>query len=824
MDLPARYGGMTLLRRLAGGGGEETFLARRDGASAAGKEFVVKRLSPEVAGNQMALRAVWEQASVMALMRHRSLARGFGFGEVPDEGYYFAMEYVWGEDLGLVAERGTTVGRFLPLPLAVFVVREIAEAVAFLHRQSDELVHGDLSPRNIVVGYDGRVKILDFGLNLPANRQRWKPFASLLRNKQGYFSPERVSGRPVGQASDIFALGVLLYEFTTGRRLFLGDSDENTLDRVAEANVRPPSEANPGYPATLERTLLQALAQNPAERHSSAEALLAELDAFIDGQDEPADADALAEYMQGLFEDRLEELEDLLGAGYSGADLEQAQAAGAPIHPIDSPPRPWGAAPEVSATAGATPPPPPRDRNGGAGSNANVNANGNGSTAPSTAGPVTARNHQLRRVAPDKFEKAAEQSRQTIFILGIIMVAVAAGAFWYGKNYEWPWEGLFSDPVDPPDMGPPIVRELPPTVPVEFHTEPAGAAISINGVMAAQRTPAAFDLVPNGPNTVGIYLDGYETQVVEVEVGESGPADPLAYSLVQIVMPEGWTPPPPDPEAAPDAPPPPTEWSPPVGRVVIATDPPGAMILRNGQEGCIAPCTLEVPANQEQHLTARMFDHLDTVSFTTADEWIDETDTRFVNLTLRPTPENPQIYALFAIAAYPPLTRVTLNGESMNPSPCEFSRSIDTTYRLELSAPDYQPWARTYYPAAGRFELNPILRRIERGTGRYSAVVEAPEMVGTKIFIRTERRGGEEIGTDLVEGHELEEGEYTLIVSYTPPRDSGLDRRRTDFPLTIVPDRLISERFIWNDGANQWERAASTEGPIPREMLQPPTP
>jgi len=154
----------------------------------------------------------------------------------------------------------------MPLPQVCFVIMQVCEGLDYAHNKRDaqgralNLVHRDISPQNVLIGYEGEVKLIDFGIAKAAGKAS-KTQAGILKGKFGYMSPEQVRGLPIDRRSDIFALGIILYEMLTGQRLFVGESDFSTLEKVRNVEIVPPSSLNAKIPEPLERIVLKALAR-----------------------------------------------------------------------------------------------------------------------------------------------------------------------------------------------------------------------------------------------------------------------------------------------------------------------------------------------------------------------------------------------------------------------------------------------------------------------------------------------------------------------------------------------------------------------------------
>lgn len=282
-----RFGRYLLLERLGRGGMAEVFKAVAEGAQGFRRVFVVKRILPEFAASPYFVSLFADEAKLSALLHHPNLVQVYEFGAVAGV-HYLSMEYLDGTDLASAMTGLTKLNEKMPPSLAVFIAQQVAHGLAYAHAAQDErgaplrLVHRDVSPENIMLMDAGTVKLFDFGIALSDQR-----FATsitqgkVLKGKLAYSSPEQVKGQPMDGRSDIFSLGVVLWEMLTGRRLFAADEDARTLYNVLEREVVPPSTINPAVPPELDRVVLRALAREPGRRQSNADVLSEELDDIL---------------------------------------------------------------------------------------------------------------------------------------------------------------------------------------------------------------------------------------------------------------------------------------------------------------------------------------------------------------------------------------------------------------------------------------------------------------------------------------------------------------------------------------------------------------
>jgi serine/threonine-protein kinase len=290
LERPVPFGDRySLVRRLATGGMAEIYLARQAAMAGFDKEVVIKRLKPELAGDSRIVDMFLDEARIGALLNHPNIVHVYDVDEqggVP----YIAMEYIIGEELNDLCRRGLNVGKFLPLEHAVELIRQAAAGMGYFHAKRSvpdahhvhgaplDIVHCDISPTNLLVTEDGFLKIIDFGI-ARAKGQTART-EGVIPGKLSYMSPEQASRGGIDHRSDIFSLGVVLYEITVGRRLFKGHAQE-VVHRLVEGDIEPPTFTRRDFPAGLESIVMRALERDPLDRYQSAYDLADDLEAFL---------------------------------------------------------------------------------------------------------------------------------------------------------------------------------------------------------------------------------------------------------------------------------------------------------------------------------------------------------------------------------------------------------------------------------------------------------------------------------------------------------------------------------------------------------------
>jgi serine/threonine-protein kinase len=281
----------------------EIYLAAQEGLSGFEKRVVIKRLLPHPARDPEVLAMFLDEARLGASLRHPHIVEVYDIGQDSDE-YFIAMEEVRGHDLRELLDR--LDGAPLPMPIAVTIAMAAARALHFAHEMRDGdgkpmgVVHRDVSPANILLARDGGVKLIDFGV-AKWDAQQSRTRHGTLKGKLSYMSPEQCRAEPLDRRSDVFALGVLLYEITTGARPFEADSDFDVLSAIVHTDAEPPSRRRVGYPVELEHVVLRALRRPRDQRQATAAEFEAELRLLAQGQGWSTEPGPLAAYLGSLF-------------------------------------------------------------------------------------------------------------------------------------------------------------------------------------------------------------------------------------------------------------------------------------------------------------------------------------------------------------------------------------------------------------------------------------------------------------------------------------------------------------------------------------------
>lgn len=476
MGIP--FGRYTLLRKIASGGMGQVLLGKK-GADGFEKLVVIKRILPHLVEDEEFFAMFQDEARITMRLDHPNIARINEFGE--EHGIHFIeMEYVAGEDLRRLDKRARAAGTPIPLGVILRVIADAAAGLDFAHKAKDSkgnalnLVHRDVSPQNVLIGFDGSVKLIDFGVAKAIGRAQHTA-TGILKGKFPYMSPEQADGRDIDARSDVFSLGIVLWELLVGRRLFKGESDVQTQRLVKACQVPAPSTLAPALSSELDDIVLKSLARNKEHRYKDAAAFRMALEEYALSRRIPASNAHIVTFMQSLYAERIEKearpefMEET--SGLTGVDL--------------------GLAGVKSSTEGGTP-----------------------SARLSTGTRAKA------------LDQAAPPRRGLGVLIGALVVAligaVGVGAYLAGKGGDpkVPTEPVRTQPQQVTIIQPPPERpKAPQRMEVNFDSEPQGAMVMIAGAALGQ-TPVSLSLDRGQlPTQLRMELDGFEP--LEIEVNES---------------------------------------------------------------------------------------------------------------------------------------------------------------------------------------------------------------------------------------------------------------------------------------------------------------
>ncbi len=458
-----RFGNYFLLKKIATGGMAELYKAKKSGEKGFEKLLAIKMILPHLAASDEFISMFIDEAKVAALLNHQNIVQIYDLGRIEDS-YCIVMEYVRGKDLRSVISRAIKSKTPIKMEHACLITANTLAGLSYAHRKRDKgkelhIVHRDISPQNILISYEGEVKIVDFGIAKAATQSR-DTQAGVLKGKISYMSPEQALGKPLDMRSDVFSTGVVLYEMLTGRKLFQGDTDISTLEMVRAARVEPlPSKLSKSFPAELEQILLKALAKEPENRYQSAADMEAALLEFMRSAGYSTSSYSLSEYMHRIFREEIEQeirQEQELDATITTLSVESSGGREASSKTV------------TKKTVPATQPPGPAAR--------------------------TAARPAPRAPEPRK------QGRGGLFIAVVVVVVLALGGVWAGAKFmhkrratalQAQPNAIVSEPALPaPSTGPEEESAVPEEgVPVQ-EQESAGVQPDVNAPATVMPAPA----------------------------------------------------------------------------------------------------------------------------------------------------------------------------------------------------------------------------------------------------------------------------------------------------------------------------------------------
>lgn len=313
-----------VLEKLEAGGMAEVFRAESEGLEGFSKQVAIKRVLPHLSEKTKFIAMFLDEARLSAQLSHSNVVQVFDIGR-GDNTFFIVMEFVDGVNLKAIAESFATSGQRMPIQVAAYITTEICKGLEYAHGLQNSageplgIVHRDISPPNILITKFGEVKIVDFGL-AKASSQLERSEPGIIKGKFAYLSPEAAEGKEVDARADIFAVGIILWEALTGERLFLGESDLQTVRNVQAAVVRAPSEINRQVPPELDRIVIRALARNVSERYGSAREMAVDIYKFLYGYGRPVSSYDVSNMVQATMRGIAGQLRQ---TGRYGAHIDQ---------------------------------------------------------------------------------------------------------------------------------------------------------------------------------------------------------------------------------------------------------------------------------------------------------------------------------------------------------------------------------------------------------------------------------------------------------------------------------------------------------------------
>ena len=305
MKTPIRFDEYYLVERIAVGGMAEVFKGVTYSDEGFERQMAVKRVLPHIAEDKDFIEMFIDEAKLVSQLQHPNIPQVYHLGKHEDQ-YFISMEFISGQDVRSVFDRAKAQGIKLDLGVCANIVMEVCDALDYAHRKTNahqeplHLIHRDVSPQNIIISYDGSVKLIDFGI-AKAVGQINQTQAGILKGKFSYMSPEQARGYKIDARSDLFGLGAVLYELITLERCFLGQTDFSTIERVRNTEYKLPRKIRREIPAQLEKIVRKSLAKDPNDRFQSAADFQEALRVFVRTHQLQRSRAQISTYMSSIF-------------------------------------------------------------------------------------------------------------------------------------------------------------------------------------------------------------------------------------------------------------------------------------------------------------------------------------------------------------------------------------------------------------------------------------------------------------------------------------------------------------------------------------------
>ena len=531
------FGKYLLLEKVASGGMAEVYLAKSGGANGISKFVAIKRILPQYSDNKDFIEMFKEEAKIAVNLNHSNIVSIFDFG-IEKQQFFLVMEFVEGQNLRQILNHLKKEAKDFSIDQIVYIAKEVAAGLDHAHRCLDgntgrplNITHRDMSPQNVMVSLEGEVKVVDFGI-AKAETQLEQTSAGTIKGKFGYMSPEQAEGHVVDPRTDIFSLGIVLWELLANDRLFTAQNEAATLRKVRECQIPSLRKINPNIPPELERICMKALAKDKSLRYQTAAAFHKDLNRFLNTQFPDFSTQEFSKFMKSLYhkmylDNRRKlaeyakiqvEIDDKTSVTSTMTATLSAPGASLSPHPseadsaderlklnsnsslvdLNTLKNDPDLKPRVYAP-GATPRP--------------QTAVGSPTYAgnPGTQSAIRAGTHSRIQKAPPP---PPAQSSSRVWVT-FALVAVIGGGFYLWKNNRLPLGNNVAKTAQAPEPSTPAnvqgqgdMASQQPPVPVNIQSHPQGALVYINGAMVGI-TPYIGHLEAGREFHLSIHKDGF---------------------------------------------------------------------------------------------------------------------------------------------------------------------------------------------------------------------------------------------------------------------------------------------------------------------------
>ncbi len=553
-----KFGKYVLLEKIAAGGMAEVYLAKSTVANGLNKFVAVKRILPQYFSNEEFIEMFKDEAKVAINLNHGNVVSIYDFG-IEKKQFYLVMEFVEGRNLRQVINELKKSNKSFQIDQAIFMVKEVAAGLDHAHRCVDansgrplNITHRDMSPQNIMVSFEGEVKVIDFGI-AKAETEKEETKAGTLKGKFSYMSPEQAEGALIDPRTDIFAIGIVLWELLANDRLFSGSNEAAILRKVRDCQIPPIRKVNPLVPQELERIVMKALAKDRNVRYQTAANLHRDLNRFLNIQYPDFSSQDFSQSLKESFKiPYLEAREKLieyakveLGVREVTATQTATATATAPISLTPN----LNAAKQTSVPLPRIPEAPPKletvikiNLDGVLGANIGKStkpptprASGNSGTQAFRAKVHTVGNEtrvtQITQVSYKK-NNSADFVEVTLKFL-IFAMLVAGGAWGYRTNFKFSTQDQIASKKASENQPGQIDMSATASVKLSVTSTPSGAQIFVNSKDIGMITPSIISITANKETVITLRKDGFLTYETKQNLNETGRVAATLQSAAQ---------------------------------------------------------------------------------------------------------------------------------------------------------------------------------------------------------------------------------------------------------------------------------------------------
>lgn len=547
-----KFGKYILLEKLAAGGMAEVYLAKSAGANGVNKFVAIKRILPQFSNNQEFIEMFQEEAKVSVNLNHSNVVSIYDFG-IEKGQFFIVMEFVEGRNLRQIINELKKFNRSIKIEEAVYIVKEAAAGLDHAHRCVDQhtgrplnITHRDMSPQNIMISFEGEAKVIDFGIAKKSEENGEETKAGTLKGKFAYMSPEQAEAEEVDPRTDVFALGIILWELLANDRLFTGSNENAILRKVRECQTPPIRKINPLVPVELERIVTKALAKDKNVRYQTAATLQKDLNRFLNTQYPDFSPHDFSKTVVDCFKNAYQEgREKLITYAKIDASVKEPVSFASPAEEKSgSMP---SSEPAAKSNNNQTPPPPPQvklmplepkglsqenqlkiDLDGiknakTAQQHSNKNSPRPGSGNPKPMSSETNVGYNTRVTQNTRISAPSStntESMADVVMKLVIIVLMGVGGYWGYSKYLGPKPKAVAkkQAVEEGQMD----MSATAAVKVSISSQPSGARIFIDGIDSGRSTPAIVTITANKDTKIALKKDSYYQYEVTKSFNDTG--------------------------------------------------------------------------------------------------------------------------------------------------------------------------------------------------------------------------------------------------------------------------------------------------------------